>query len=317
MTISTYPQGGPQGLGDCLISVVVPAFNYAHLLPRCLDSVLGQLASDMELIVVDDGSTDTTAALLEEYRQRHPHLHVLGQSNAGAAVARNNGITQARGRFILPLDADDELLPGALEALRALLLSRSDVELVLAGRISRHVGGQERLHLPKVDSYAGARRLVCQYLLDKQISLTHGSTLFRRDLLLRWPYPERLAFGEDIPVFAVVLACSSIATLSLPVVRINKHPGSRRRALGTESLVGALVEEVFARLPAECQPLRRRYAAQVYLSLFRSAWRDNGRLDAGRFYGLAVRLSPLQALRWRYLRKALRLFFWPTHQGKK
>lgn len=318
MTAKAYSQDASQGqAGCCLISVVIPAFNYAHLLPRCLDSVLGQLAGDMELIVVDDGSTDATALLLAQYRQRYPHLQVLGQSNAGAAAARNAGICHARGRFILPLDADDELLPGALQALRDLLLSRPEIELVLAGRISRHVGGRERLHLPRVDLQGGARRLASQYLLRKQISLTHGSTLFRRDLLLRWPYPERLAYGEDIPVFAVTLARASIATLGLPVVRINKHSGSRRRARGTESLVAALVEEVFTRLPAECQSLRRRYTAQVYLSLFRSAWRDNGWDEAGRFYARAVRLSPLQALRWRYLRKALRLFVWPSVQDKE
>lgn len=314
---SIHSAGCPVDQGGYLISVVIPAFNYAHFLPKCLDSVLGQLADDMELIVVDDGSTDVTAMLLAEYRQRYPRLRVLGQSNAGAAAARNLGIACSRGRFILPMDADDELLPGALRALRASLLSLPAVELVLAGRISRQIDGREHLHLPKVDLQAGARRLASQYLLHKQISLAHGSTLFRRDLLLRGPYPEGLAFGEDIPVFAGALACASIAILSLPVVRINKHPGSRRRARGTESLARALVDEVFARLPSECQSLRRRYTAQVYLSLFRTAWRDNGRPEAACFYARAVRLSPFQALRWRYLRKVLRLFVGLKSQDKK
>lgn len=67
-----------------LISVVIPAYNYAHLLPRALDSVLGQLSDDVELIVVDDGSTDNTAAVLADYQARHAALQVISQVNAGA-----------------------------------------------------------------------------------------------------------------------------------------------------------------------------------------------------------------------------------------
>ena len=68
-----------------------------------------------------------------------------------------------------------------------------------------------------------------------------------------------------------------------------------------------MLREVFASLPVECQTLRRRYEAQRYLSMFRAAQLDGDKPAAQRFYGHALRLSPLQALRWCYLRKALRL----------
>ncbi|MBL8376066.1 MAG: glycosyltransferase family 2 protein, partial [Candidatus Accumulibacter sp.] len=97
-----------------LISVIIPAYNYAHLLPRALDSVLVQMAADVEVIVVNDGSTDATREVLAAYAVRHPQLRVIDQANAGAAAARNHGIRESHGPYALLLDADDELLPDAL-----------------------------------------------------------------------------------------------------------------------------------------------------------------------------------------------------------
>ena len=77
------------------ISVVIPSYNYGHLLPRALDSVLHQLGENDALIVIDDGSTDDTAQCLAEYAARHPGLSAVRQENAGAAAARNHGIRLA------------------------------------------------------------------------------------------------------------------------------------------------------------------------------------------------------------------------------
>ena len=104
----------PIQAGETLISVIIPTYNYAHLLPRALASVFVQMADDVELIVVDDGSTDATPEVLASHAARYPQLQILAQLNAGAAAARNHGIRAARGRYALLLDADDELLPGAL-----------------------------------------------------------------------------------------------------------------------------------------------------------------------------------------------------------
>lgn len=78
------------------ISVVIPSYNYGHLLPRALDSVLHQLSENDALIVIDDGSTDDTAQCLAEYTARHPGLSAVRQENAGAAAARNHGIRLAK-----------------------------------------------------------------------------------------------------------------------------------------------------------------------------------------------------------------------------
>ncbi len=94
-----------------LVSVVIPCYNHAQFLAHAIESVLAQSYSNFELIVVDDGSTDDTAEVVKRY----PPVRYVYQENAGLSAARNTGLRQSRGEFIAFLDADDRLLPHALE----------------------------------------------------------------------------------------------------------------------------------------------------------------------------------------------------------
>ena len=295
-----------------LISVVIPAYNYARLLPRALDSVLAQGAEDVELIVVNDGSSDHTGDVLADYATRHPRLRVIHQANAGAAAARNRGIGLARGSHVLLLDADDELLPNALATLRKLVAAHPRAGMFLGAQLSVYSDGRERLRLPSPVPVASPAQLARRYLLQKRLSVSHGCSLFRRDLLLQRPYPENLRAGEDIPVFFFLLVSAPVVITREPLARIHKHADSLRHDRDQEEERAAtMVREVFAALPASCQSLRKRYAAQRYLSLFRAAVLAGDKATARRFYRSAVHLSVAQALRWTYLRKAIRLFAWP------
>lgn len=292
----------------CLISVVIPTYNYAHLLHRVLDSVLQQWADDIELLVVNDGSQDATAEVLSAYVQRHgARVQVIHQHNAGAAAARNRGIAAATGRYVLPLDADDELLPGAFAVLRRTLAEQPDAAMVLGAQLSVDNNGHQRLRLPTPVS--GTARQRCQrYLLDKAISISHSRALFRRDLMLQRPYPQHLRSGEDIAVFAYLLISGEVLTTPHPLARIHKHDDSLRHCRHDEEAVAlGMIDEVFAHLPAHCQDLRQRYAAQRYLSVFRAAWREGDYAAAKRFYCQALRLSVWQALNPSYLGKRLRM----------
>ena len=103
------------------VSVVIPTYNRADLLPEALDSVLAQDWPELEIVVVDDGSTDETSDLLTDYELRRPEaMRVIRQENAGESAARNAGISAARHEYVALLDSDNRWAPGKLRRQMAL-----------------------------------------------------------------------------------------------------------------------------------------------------------------------------------------------------
>ena len=99
------------------VSVVIPVYNASPYLRECLDSVLSQSLSEIELVCVDDGSSDDSLRILTAYAEKDSRVSVITQSNSGAGKARNHGLEQAAGEYVLFLDGDDSLLEGSLEKL--------------------------------------------------------------------------------------------------------------------------------------------------------------------------------------------------------
>lgn len=95
-------------------SIIIPAYNVESFLPACLDSVLSQDFSDYEIILVDDGSTDSTTTICRQYAQKDPCVHLIIQPNSGLSEARNSGVKKSTGEYLIFLDGDDSLTPGTL-----------------------------------------------------------------------------------------------------------------------------------------------------------------------------------------------------------
>lgn len=96
------------------LSLIIPVYNVERYLPMCLESVVQQGLEDYEAILVDDGSTDGSSKICDEYAARYPQFRVIHQENQGLALARNRGISEARGEYILFLDSDDFLVPESI-----------------------------------------------------------------------------------------------------------------------------------------------------------------------------------------------------------
>jgi len=109
--------GGAQARQVGLISVIVPMYNAEKYLAECVDSVLAQTYPDFEVILVNDGSTDSTEDIAQQYAAKDNRVRVVTQPNAGLSGARNTGIEQAKGEYLFFLDADDALSSEALEYL--------------------------------------------------------------------------------------------------------------------------------------------------------------------------------------------------------
>ena len=89
------------------VSVIIPVYNMEKYLAHCLDSVLGQTLEEIEALCINDGSADTSLDILKQYQQRDKRVTIIDQQNQGVAKARNNGIRQARGKYVIFMDPDD------------------------------------------------------------------------------------------------------------------------------------------------------------------------------------------------------------------
>lgn len=115
------------------ISIIIPVFNAADWLSRCMESIASQTYDKLEIILVDDGSTDTSPALCDQWAQSDNRVISLHQSNGGAAAARNTGLDAASGGYIMFVDADDYVHNRLCEVLLAELKRRKETDCAICG----------------------------------------------------------------------------------------------------------------------------------------------------------------------------------------
>lgn len=288
-----------------LFSIVIPAYNYGGVVARAVESACAQPGDDYEVIAIDDGSSDDTGAVLDRCAERFaPRLKVIHQANAGLAAVRNRGAREARGEYVIYLDADDELVADALDPLRVVLANGARPGMVAASHIAVYPSGREKLHVQK-PLPADRRQCFLRYL-RKELSLSNGAVAMRRDTVLENPYPEGVRQAEDIPVFLLLLARYDCVTIEAPMLRIHKHAGSMRHDVAASKATSLkLVEILFdsGRLPDEYQVYRREFTARRSLSLFRSCYRGGDYAAALHFYRTALACSPVLACSPKYLAK--------------
>lgn len=207
------------------VSIVIPAYNCAWCIDRALDSVAAQSFRDYEVIVVDDGSTDNTAAVLAA---RPEPLRVIRQANAGMSAARNAGIAAARGEFVAFLDSDDWWRPGKLAA--QVELMRADPELGFCSSATE-LQSPDGQTVGEWGCPASTAGLVAQILGG--VSAVAGgasSVLVRRALLeVLTGFDARLRGAEDTDMWIRLGAAGRYACLSEPLVVVTRNPSSVSR----------------------------------------------------------------------------------------
>jgi len=202
-----------QGDASGLVTVVIPFFNRARTLGRALDSAIAQTYTRWEIVLVDDGSTDTSLAVAERYARDYPgRIRVLRQANGGPGVARNTGIKDARGSYIAFLDSDDEWSPTFIERVLVAFEACPEVDWIYVN--VRRMGENGAVIIPSVfdDQRAGPFRKLktrsCAHLnviedpgfLETAIAYTvkeGANSIVRRNVFDRVTYHPTIRFGED------------------------------------------------------------------------------------------------------------------------
>lgn len=221
-----------------LLSILVPAYNARDFIGDCLASIVRQMDARHELVVIDDGSQDETGELACAVRDAHPALsiRVLRQPNGGVARARNRGLREARGRYIQFVDADDLLLPGALDAIGAAIAAHAPDVVACDFRSWRpDRGGRTRvveLGYPADALCIGGDAILRTFLADRHMYV--WANVIRREIYARQPqpvFPSGRVF-EDVAVLAGLLAdCTSLVRLARPVLDYRQHGASLTKAV--------------------------------------------------------------------------------------
>lgn len=310
------------------ISVIVPVYNVERYLPPCLESLAAQTFGDLEVVMVDDGSTDGSAALAQEFARRDPRFRLLHQANGGLSKARNTGIEAAGGEFIAFADSDDVVPPRAYELLiGALDKTGSDFASGNVHRLTAAGTSQARF----LARTFAQTRMKTHVTRDRSLlaDRTAWNKLFRRSFWQAngWRFPEG-RYNEDIPVILRAhFAARSVDVLEEPVYYYRIREGGdlsiTQRRVERKALLDRLeaVESVSDYL-AEHGPRRakRWYDSSVvaddlsyYLNALESADEDYRALFLERVNAFLDRVSPrafrrlpaMDRLKWHLVRRRM------------
>lgn len=176
-----------------LLSIIIPVYNAAQTLPRCLDSIVRQQFADFELHLVDDGSTDRSAAICRDYAARDARIHVWQKKNGGVSAARNFALDKAQGEWVMFVDADDELTPSFSDL--PLASFREDMVAFPPVIVSAD-GKQERFSCPLLENEDNCRDfapLICTTVIKAP-----WSKVYRRSTIGTLRFDTTIRFGEDM-----------------------------------------------------------------------------------------------------------------------
>ena len=195
------------------LSIIIPIYNVEDTLRRCLGSVLGQMDDRMEVIIVDDGSTDTSGQIAEQMTAGRTDCRLIRQANKGLSAARNAGIEAATGEYITFTDSDDFVARGTYTALLAVLEEHPAYD-ILEYPVMEHYGHPTKQHLLTFpDAVVGSIR--DYWLCGGHLHTYACNKLYRRELFADIHFPEGKAFEDAYTYPFLLQRAKVVATTSV------------------------------------------------------------------------------------------------------
>ncbi|MCG8440961.1 MAG: glycosyltransferase family 2 protein [Caulobacterales bacterium] len=257
-----------------LVSVVAPTYNRAHLITDALDSALAQTYRPLELIIVDDGSTDATADTVEAWRRRPPAevaVRYVRQANSGGNAARNKGVAESRGDIIAFLDSDDTWLPAKLEKQVAVLQADARRGAVYCG-LREEVIETGEVRDPAPHAYPEGDLL--SQLIVRDVTGPTSTFIVRRDVFEEAGlFDETLKARQDWDMWIRIAARRRIGCVPEALVRLRLHDGPRTAADPQREI------DAYRRIRAKYADLRRAQPPPVRCAALSAYHRRMGRVS--------------------------------------
>ena len=227
-----------QFLMNPLVSIIIPVYNVESYIAESLDSILSQTYVNLEIILIDDGSTDMSGDICDSYATNDSRFRVIHQANAGVSAARNIGLDQMTGSIVAFLDPDDIYCPRCIETmLDAMLHEQSDI--VVCNYLIEENGNQTRCHELKTEAFDRISAL--RALIDEKYDWSVWNKLYDRTLWDGIRFPEGQVY-EDIDTFYKVIdRCDRLYTLPETLYFKRKRPGSITTTYSKENVRDSLI----------------------------------------------------------------------------
>lgn len=224
------------------VSVVMAVRNGERYLAHAIESILSQRLADLELVVIDDGSTDRSAAIVAGFGDARVRLLSNG-SRAGLATSLNRGVSAARGQLVARLDADDVAAPERLARQVEFLDAHSHVALVGSWYIEIDAEGRDRARHRLPIEHWDLRWHLCLYS-----PFVHSAVMWRRELVADrvGAYDERLAYSMDFDLWRRIANTLPVANVPEYLVRVRSHPGSMTATYGEPTREGMRLRALYA-----------------------------------------------------------------------
>ncbi len=211
-------------------SVILPTFNRAHLISGAIESVLAQSFRDWELLIIDDGSRDSTFELIRHFALKDQRIRYNFAHNRGLAMARNTGIQMSRGKYITFLDSDDEYLPDHLQLRAEYLKSYPEVDLLHGG-------------VKVIGSNMVADKHDPSKLIPISECVVGGTFVIRRDLVERLQGFRDVPYGDDADFFARAEAAgATIHKKDVPTYRYNRLEADSLTAIAEREGIEGIIK---------------------------------------------------------------------------
>ena len=177
-----------------MISIIVPVYNVEEYLEECLESIRQQTFTDFEVILVNDGSTDSSKEICERFCQQDSRFKLVAQENQGVSIARNRGVRESIGEYIMFVDSDDVIKANILDVLLSYM--KADVDLVECNLVRN----QEELHKNKpirVIFEGNSTAAIIKCIALKEVNYSPCAKLYRREIIEKVPFLEGVIY-EDV-----------------------------------------------------------------------------------------------------------------------
>lgn len=276
------------------VSIIIPVFNRETLVSSAIESALAQTYGLVEVLVVDDGSTDDTYQLLKQYDGK---IRIITQPNRGQSAARNRGLVECSGEYVLFLDSDDYLEPFAVELLLAGLKKKEKESLDWGLSYGKMLTCDDRLVPLKQQRprrYCSGNDVLPSLFFDNFVRT--GTYLVRKTVLDQiGGFKEDLAVREDRLLLFLIAARSYFHFIDRYVVRYRRHGGARARNNPSQMFCqGArhldyFFQEAPSPLPEAVIKAKPKLYGDLYMELFKTAWRNRLWNEAVAYYRAACK----------------------------